>query len=91
MKKFLGMFLAVSIVLSGIGAFAETASPAPTETPQVTVEPTVSPGTTVEPTETAATTPAAEPQLSRLQRRQYRRTNYQHNLFLILTSHRIST
>ena len=37
MKKFLGMFLAVSIVLSGIGAFAETASPAPTETPQVTV------------------------------------------------------
>ena len=61
MKKFLGMFLAVSIVLSGIGAFAETASPAPTETPQVTVEPTVSPGTTVEPTETAATTPAAEP------------------------------
>ena len=47
MKKILGMFLAVSIVLSGIGAFAETASPAPTETPQVTVEPTVSPGTTV--------------------------------------------
>ena len=43
MKKFLGMFLAVSIVLSGIGAFAETASPAPTETPQVTEEPTVSP------------------------------------------------
>ena len=61
MKKILGMFLAVSIVLSGIVAFAETASPAPTETPQVTVEPTVSPGTTVEPTETAATTPAAEP------------------------------
>lgn len=61
MKKILGMFLAVSIVLSGIGAFAETASPAPTEIPQVTVEPTVSPGTTVEPTETAATTPAAEP------------------------------
>lgn len=61
MKKFLGMFLAVSIVLSGIGAFAETASPAPTETPQVTAEPTVSPGTTVEPTETAATTPSAEP------------------------------
>ncbi len=61
MKKILGMFLAVSIVLSGIGAFAETASPAPTETPQVTAEPTVSPGTTVEPTETAATTPAAEP------------------------------
>ena len=61
MKKILGMFLAVSIVLSGIGAFAETASPAPTETPQVTVEPTVSPGTTIEPTETAATTPAAEP------------------------------
>ena len=60
MKKILGMFLAVSIVLSGIGAFAETASPAPTETPQVTVEPTVSPGTTVEPTETA-TTSAAEP------------------------------
>lgn len=60
MKKILGMFLAVSIVLSGIGAFAETASPAPTETPQVTAEPTVSPGTTVEPTETA-TTPAAEP------------------------------
>ena len=58
MKKILGMFLAVSIVLSGIGAFAETASPAPTETPQVTVEPTVSPGTTIEPTETAATTPA---------------------------------
>lgn len=61
MKKILGMFLAVSIVLSGIVAFAETASPAPTETPQVTAEPTVSPGTTVEPTETAATTPAAEP------------------------------
>ena len=61
MKKFLGMFLAVSIVLSGIGAFAEKASPAPTETPQVTAEPTVSPGTTVEPTETAATTPSAEP------------------------------
>ena len=61
MKKILGMFLAVSIVLSGIGAFAETASPAPTETQQVTVEPTVSPGTTIEPTETAATTPAAEP------------------------------
>ena len=60
MKKFLGMFLAVSIVLSGIGAFAEKASPAPTETPQVTEEPTVSPETTVEPTETA-TTPAAEP------------------------------
>ncbi len=59
MKKILGMFLAVSIVLSGIGAFAETASPAPTETPQVTEEPTVSPETTVEPTETA--TPAAEP------------------------------
>ena len=59
MKKFLGMFLAVSIVLSGIGAFAEKASPAPTETPQVTEEPTVSPETTVEPTET--TTPAAEP------------------------------
>ena len=53
MKKFLGMFLAVSIVLSGIGAFAETASPAPTETPQVTEEPTVSPETTFEPTETA--------------------------------------
>lgn len=53
------MFLAVSIVLSGIGAFAETASPTPAETPQVTAEPTVSPGTTVEPTET--TTPAAEP------------------------------
>lgn len=84
MKKILGMFLAVSIVLSGIGAFAETASPAPTETPQVTAEPTVSPGTTVEPTETT-TTPAASRQLSRLQRRQYRRTNYQHNLFLILT------
>ena len=61
MKKILGMFLAVSIVLSGIGAFAETASPAPTGTPQVTAEPTVSPGTTVEPTETATTTPAAEP------------------------------
>ena len=60
MKKFLGMFLAVSIVLSGIGAFAEKASPAPTETPQVTEEPTVSPETTVEPTETT-TTPAAEP------------------------------
>ena len=59
MKKFLGMFLAVSIVLSGIGAFAETASPAPTETPQVTEEPTVSPETTFEPTETA--TPTAEP------------------------------
>ncbi len=59
MKKILGMFLAVSIVLSGIGAFAETASPTPAETPQVTAEPTVSPGTTVEPTET--TTPAAEP------------------------------
>lgn len=59
MKKILGMFLAVSIVLSGIGAFAETASPAPTETPQVTEEPIVSPETTVEPTETA--TPAAEP------------------------------
>lgn len=53
------MFLAVSIVLSGIGAFAETASPAPTETPQVTEEPTVSPETTFEPTETA--TPTAEP------------------------------
>ena len=59
MKKFLGMFLAVSIVLSGIGAFAETASPARTETPQVTEEPTVSPETTFEPTETA--TPTAEP------------------------------
>ena len=59
MKKFLGMFLAVSIVLSGIGAFAETASPAPTETPQVTEEPTVSPETTVEPIETATQT--AEP------------------------------
>ena len=59
MKKFLGMFLAVSIVLSGIGAFAEKASPAPTETPQVTEEPTVSPETTVEPTETATQT--AEP------------------------------
>ena len=59
MKKFLGMFLAVSIVLSGIGAFAETASPAPTETPQVTEEPTVSPETTVEPTDTATQT--AEP------------------------------
>ena len=59
MKKFLGMFLAVSIVLSGIGAFAETASPVPTETPQVTEEPTVSPETTVEPTETATQT--AEP------------------------------
>ena len=45
--------------MSGIGAFAETASPTPAETPQVTAEPTVSPGTTVEPTET--TTPAAEP------------------------------
>ena len=85
MKKILGMFLAVSIVLSGIVAFAETASPAPTETPQVTVEPTVSPGTTVEPTETAATTPAAEPTVKPTS------TNYQHNLFLILTSHRIST
>ena len=61
MKKIFRMFLDLSIVLSGIVAFAETASPAPTETPQVTVEPTVSPGTTVEPTETAATTPAAEP------------------------------
>ena len=66
MKKFLGMFLAVSIVLSGIGAFAETASPAPTETPQVTEEPTVSPGTTVE-----QHRPQSR-QLSRLQRRQYR-------------------
>lgn len=91
MKKILGMFLAVSIVLSGIVAFAETASPAPTETPQVTVEPTVSPGTTIEPTEQQQQHRPQSRQLSRLQRRQYRRTNYQHNLFLILTSHRIST
>ena len=70
MKKFLGMFLAVSIVLSGIGAFAETASPAPTETPQVTEEPTVSPETTLS-RQKQQHRPQSR-QLSRLQRRQYR-------------------
>ncbi len=91
MKKILGMFLAVSIVLSGIGAFAETASPAPTETPQVTAEPTVSREQRLSRQKQQQQHRPQSRQLSRLQRRQYRRTNYQHNLFLILTSHRIST
>ena len=58
MKKLLGMFLAVSFDLSGIGAFATTATHAHTETPPVTEEPTVSPVTTFEPTE--KDTPTAE-------------------------------
>lgn len=61
MKKFLGMFLAVSVILSGIGAFAETATPMPTESaaPQATENVTVSAEPTAEPTET--TIPTAEP------------------------------
>lgn len=61
MKKVLGIFLAVSVILSGIGAFAETASPMPTESalPQATDKPTVSAEPTDEPSETES--PTAEP------------------------------